>query len=70
LCIESGKGIETTWLVAEGEFIASAERFFEQQPAFENIQALEDCVFWLSIWVCLVLLFQRTAKKHQNRKIV
>jgi CRP/FNR family transcriptional regulator, anaerobic regulatory protein len=44
--INDEEGEQTTWLVAEGEFIASAESFFEQQPAFENIQALEDCVLW------------------------
>jgi CRP-like cAMP-binding protein len=44
--IESGKGIETTWLVAEGEFIASAESFFWQKPSLETIETLEDCILW------------------------
>jgi CRP/FNR family transcriptional regulator, anaerobic regulatory protein len=44
--IESGKGIETTWFVAEGEFIASAESFFWQKPSLETIETLEDCILW------------------------
>jgi CRP/FNR family transcriptional regulator, anaerobic regulatory protein len=44
--IESDNGPETTWLVAEGEFIASAESFFMQQPSLETIETLEDCTLW------------------------
>ena len=44
--IESDKGPETTWLVAEGEFIASAESFFLQKPSLETIETLEDCTLW------------------------
>jgi CRP-like cAMP-binding protein len=44
--IESGKNPETTWLVAEGEFIASAGSFFEQKPSLETIETLEECTLW------------------------
>ena len=41
---EGDEGPETTWLVAEGKFIASAESFFGQQPSLETIKTLENCV--------------------------
>ena len=33
----------TTWITAEGELVASITSFGLQQPAMENIQAIEDC---------------------------
>jgi len=33
----------TTWITPEGELVASITSFGLQQPAIENIQAIEDC---------------------------
>ena len=33
-----------SWFMKEGDVIISVESFFTQQPSYESIQALEDCV--------------------------
>jgi len=42
VCKEGIKDI-TTWITPEGELVASITSFGLQQPAIENIQAIEDC---------------------------
>jgi len=36
----------TSWLLKEGDIFISVTSFFQQQPADENIIALEDCNCW------------------------
>jgi CRP-like cAMP-binding protein len=36
----------TSWLLKEGDIFISVASFFRQQPADENIVALEDCTCW------------------------
>lgn len=36
----------TSWLLKEGDIFISVASFFRQQPADENIVALEDCNCW------------------------
>jgi len=34
----------TSWILKEGDIFISVFSFFEQQPSYENIEALEDCI--------------------------
>jgi len=36
----------TSWLLKEGDIFISVASFFNQQPAEENIVALENCICW------------------------
>ena len=36
----------TSWILKEGDIFISVASFFRQQPADENIAALEDCSCW------------------------
>ncbi|HWK02184.1 MAG TPA: Crp/Fnr family transcriptional regulator [Puia sp.] len=36
----------TSWFLMEGDIFISVSSFFRQQPSYENIVALEDCVCW------------------------
>jgi CRP-like cAMP-binding protein len=62
---EGDEGPETTWLVAEGEFIASAESFFEQQPSLETIKTLEKCVCYSLKYADLRYLQQKYSEITQ-----
>jgi len=42
--IKEGKKDITSWITIENEMVTSISSFFSQLPAFENVQALEDCV--------------------------
>lgn len=37
----------TSWFLKEGDIFISVSSFFGQQPSYENIVALEDCVCWV-----------------------
>lgn len=36
----------STWFMKEGDMVISVESFFKQQPSYESIQVLEDCVLY------------------------
>ena len=36
----------STWFMKEGDMVISVESFFKQQPSFESIQVLEDCILY------------------------
>jgi CRP-like cAMP-binding protein len=36
----------TSWFLKEDDFFISVSSFFRQQPSYENIVALEDCICW------------------------
>lgn len=41
--IKDGTKDITTWITFDSEMVASISSFFNQKPAFENIQAIENC---------------------------
>jgi len=46
----------TSWLLKEGNIFISVYSFFQQEPSFENIVALEDCP------TCIIFLRAMTVR--------
>jgi CRP/FNR family transcriptional regulator, anaerobic regulatory protein len=36
----------STWFMKEGDMVISVESFYKQQPSYESIQALDDCILY------------------------
>lgn len=36
----------SSWFMKENDFVISVQSFFLQEPAYENLQAIEECLLW------------------------
>ena len=60
----------TSWLLKEGDIFISAASFFRQQPADENIVALEDCICWRMSHLQLEKTCQEFEEFNVHRRII
>lgn len=48
----------TNWFMREGELVISVESFYQQKPANEYIQAIEDCELYYISYDSLITLYR------------
>lgn len=68
--IEYSKGDITTWISCENELVTSITGFFKNQPAKENIQAIENCVVECIHAEDLMLLYEQCPEQHIITRLV
>ncbi|MGV3768002.1 MAG: Crp/Fnr family transcriptional regulator [Chitinophagaceae bacterium] len=68
--IQYSKGDITTWISCENELVTSITGFFKNEPAKENIQAIESCVIECIHAEDLMLLYEQFPEQHIITRLV